>query len=171
MEILVHDDRLLGEFGLPRTTTEHASAVDVFACAVYDRGSDGRPDWSSRRRLETGPDGEVVVVRPFETVFASLGFAMGTSERGWVGLVVPRSGKGAVDGFVLGNGTGVIDLTEYRGEVRCPVLNRNADRNISFRGGDRLAQLVILPCVIPRWTVVDRFDDTARGSGGFGSTG
>lgn len=84
---------------------------------------------------------------------------------GFVGLVVPRSSTGKA-GFALANTMGIIDAG-YRGEVKLAV---KPTANIDFAAGSRVAQLVVIPCLLERRVVLD-LDDTSRGEGGFGSTG
>ena len=89
---------------------------------------------------------------------------------GYAGLVLPRSGLARRHGVTLTNAPGLIDAG-YRGEVKVLLLNTDAVAPFSIAVGDRIAQLVIvaLPGVEPAW--VDSLPETARGEGGFGSTG
>lgn len=88
---------------------------------------------------------------------------------GHFGLVAGRSGLGLRYGIALVNGIGVIDAG-YRGEIAVGLVNHN---NVAFHvmPGDRIAQLIIVPFVTARFEAVDDLDDTARGTGGLGSTG
>ena len=89
---------------------------------------------------------------------------------GHAGLVLPRSGLAAKQGLTMANSPGLIDAG-YRGEVICATVNLDRDTAVEVHVGDRIAQLVIvaLPSVAPTWA--DELPDTARGEGGFGSTG
>ena len=89
---------------------------------------------------------------------------------GTAGLVLPRSGLAARHGIALVNAPGLID-EGYRGELR--VLLLNTDREATFRAsaGDRIAQLVVVDVEAPGIVETDDLDDTARGAGGFGSSG
>lgn len=94
--------------------------------------------------------------------------------RNHVGLVFSRSGL-AKHGITLSNSVGVID-SDYRGNIMVSVIcNAENDRDIFINKGDRIAQLVVVPIVLPEVQVVDEDDEewlnTARGTGGFGSTG
>ena len=89
--------------------------------------------------------------------------------KGFVGLVVPRSGMGC-KGLVLKNTIGVIDST-YRGEISMPLLNNNQTHFIHVHKGDRVAQLLIVPVAQASMVESETLDDTTRGDGGFGSTG
>jgi len=89
---------------------------------------------------------------------------------GHAGLVLPRSGLAAKQGLTMANAPGLIDAG-YRGEVICAAVNLDREQPVEIHAGDRIAQLVIveLPHVTPTW--VDELPESARGDGGFGSTG
>lgn len=89
--------------------------------------------------------------------------------QGYVGLVHPRSGLAAKNGITVLNAPGTIDAG-YRGEVKIILLN-TSDEDFTIATGDRIAQLVIQKVEHPRVIVMDDLGDTARGAGGFGSTG
>ena len=88
---------------------------------------------------------------------------------GFEGQVRPRSGLALRDGVTCLNTPGTIDA-DYRGEVKVILINHGGDA-VTIRRGDRIAQLVIAPVVQAAWAEVDSLDETARGAGGFGSTG
>lgn len=88
---------------------------------------------------------------------------------GWVGLVVPRSGLARRYGVTLANSPGVID-SGYRGELVCVVVNQGTEA-FSIAAGDRIAQLVIVPCLQADFAEVEQLADSVRGVDGFGSTG
>jgi len=110
-----------------------------------------------------------VVVGPGQRVMIPTGVAVAIPE-GHAGLVLPRSGLAAKQGLTMANAPGLIDAG-YRGEVICATVNLDRETSVEVRVGDRIAQLVIvaLPAVAPSWA--DELPDTARGDGGFGSTG
>lgn len=83
-------------------------------------------------------------------------------------MVVPRSGLGS-KGVILGNGVGIID-SDYQGEIKMLLLNRS-NEYFAITRGDRVAQLIFVPIVRPKFTVTDIFIPTKRGENGFGSTG
>jgi dUTP pyrophosphatase len=89
---------------------------------------------------------------------------------GHVGFVVPRSGLAARHGITIVNSPGTVDAG-YRGELRVTLLNTDRHAPFTVEAGDRIAQLVIVPIVSATFVPVDRHDETARGAGGFGSTG
>ena len=89
---------------------------------------------------------------------------------GTVGLVTPRSGLAAEAGLSIVNTPGVID-SGYRGEIRVCLINLDPREHISLRAGDRIAQLVILPCLKADFVAVTGLDETERGQGGYGSSG
>jgi dUTP pyrophosphatase len=97
------------------------------------------------------------------------GLAIHIDDPGVCALVLPRSGLGHKHGIVLGNGTGLIDA-DYQGPLLISVWNRGA-ADFAIEPGDRIAQLLLVPIVRPALQVVDTFEPSARGSGGFGHTG
>lgn len=88
---------------------------------------------------------------------------------GYAGFVLPRSGHAKRSGVGVVNSPGLID-SGYRGEVSVLLINHGNDP-VTFRKGDRIAQLVVLPIPEVEWDEVDELDETTRGEGGFGSTG
>jgi dUTP pyrophosphatase len=88
---------------------------------------------------------------------------------GFEGQVRPRSGLAAKSGVTCLNTPGTIDA-DYRGEVKVILVNLG-EEDVTIRRGDRIAQLLISPVVRAAWREVDGLDETARGAGGFGSTG
>lgn len=97
------------------------------------------------------------------------GIAIALPDAGYVALVFARSGLGIKKGVCLSNGVGVID-SDYRGEVAVGLLNTGAEDYL-IRPGERIAQMAVVPVVQAELEQVDELDDTARGAGGFGSTG
>lgn len=89
--------------------------------------------------------------------------------QGFEAQVRPRSGLAVKHGITVLNSPGTIDC-DYRGEVKVPLINHGQDDFVIARG-DRIAQMVIAPVTQITWLEVDRLDDTARGTGGFGSSG
>lgn len=88
---------------------------------------------------------------------------------GYAGFVLPRSGHAKRSGVGVVNSPGLID-SGYRGEVSVLLINHGNDP-VTFRKGDRIAQLVVLPIPEVEWDEVEELDETTRGEGGFGSTG
>ncbi len=109
------------------------------------------------------------VVAPWERTMIPTGLAVAIPE-GHAGLVLPRSGLATKHGLTLANAPGLIDAG-YRGEVVCAVVNLDPADQVEIHVGDRIAQLLVvaLPPVAPAW--VDDLPVSARGDGGFGSTG
>ncbi len=89
---------------------------------------------------------------------------------GYAGLVVPRSGLAARHGITVVNGPGTIDAG-YRGELQVLLLNTDREEPFLASSGERIAQLLLVPVALPEVEQVSTLDDTARGGGGFGSTG
>jgi dUTP pyrophosphatase len=110
-----------------------------------------------------------VEVAPGERALVPTGVAVAIPE-GHAGLVLPRSGLASRQGLTLANAPGLIDAG-YRGEVTCSVVNLDKEQPVKILRGDRIAQLVIvaIPDVRPEW--VEELPESARGTGGFGSTG
>jgi dUTP pyrophosphatase len=126
----------------------------------HAHAGDAGLDLSSAIDVEVGPGDRALV---------PTGLAVAIPE-GFAGLVLPRSGLASRHGLTLANAPGLID-TGYRGEVTCAVVNLDRERSVAIRRGDRVAQLVIvaIPEVAPEW--VDELPESARGEGGFGSSG
>jgi len=110
-----------------------------------------------------------VVVQPGERVMIPTGVAVAIPD-GHAGLVLPRSGLASKQGLTMANSPGLIDAG-YRGEVVCAAVNLDREQEVKVLVGDRIAQLVIveLPSVETAWA--DELPESARGDGGFGSTG
>ncbi len=89
---------------------------------------------------------------------------------GQAGLVLPRSGLALRHGIALVNAPGLIDAG-YRGEVRVLLLNTDREQTVELSAGERIAQLVLVDVALPEIVEVDALSDSARGSGGFGSSG
>jgi len=113
--------------------------------------------------------GADISLAPFERVLISTGVAVAIPE-GHAGFVLPRSGLAVRSGLSLVNAPGLID-SHYRGEIKVVAINLDPFTPIEIRRGDRIAQLVIQPVVRADVQEVDTLDTTARGEGGFGSTG
>lgn len=97
------------------------------------------------------------------------GLAMAIPTAEWVGLVYARSGLAVRHGITLSNSVGVID-SDYRGEIRVGLCNLGQEP-YTIQPGERIAQLVISPVLLPPVEEADELDSTERGTGGFGSTG
>jgi dUTP pyrophosphatase len=90
-------------------------------------------------------------------------------DRGLAALVVPRSGLGSKHGVVLGNLVGLID-SDYQGELMVPAWNRSSI-DFEINPGDRIAQMIIVPIVQAKFEIVEEFEESSRGTKGFGSSG
>jgi dUTP pyrophosphatase len=110
-----------------------------------------------------------VVVEPNEVRLIGTGIAIYLRDPGFAGMILPRSGLGHKNGIILGNGTGLID-SDYQGELKISVWNRST-QPFTLTHGDRIAQYVIVPVMQPEFELVDTFEASHRGDGGFGSTG
>ncbi|GJD51901.1 Deoxyuridine 5'-triphosphate nucleotidohydrolase [Methylobacterium crusticola] len=146
------DPRLAG-WGFPRWGSALAAGLDLHACLEAP--------------LTLAPQGAPALV--------PAGFALAIRDPAWCAMVYPRSGLGHREGLVLGNAVGVIDA-DYEGPLMISAWNRNppgSGAGLTIRPGDRIAQLVFTRVVRPALRVVEAFpaDRSARGAGGFGSTG
>ena len=128
---------------LPARATEHAAGLDVVAA-------------------------EDVTLAPGQRHAVATGFAIAIPE-GYEVQVRPRSGLALKHGITCLNTPGTID-SDYRGEVKVILINLG-EEDFTIRRGDRIAQLVIAPVVQASWGLTTSLDETARGAGGFGSTG
>jgi len=109
-----------------------------------------------------------VVLEPGSRTMIATGIAIQLPS-GFEAQVRPRSGLAAKHGVTVLNSPGTIDA-DYRGEIKVILINLG-DKAVTFARGDRIAQMVIAPVTQATWSETDALDDSARGSGGFGSTG
>ncbi len=112
---------------------------------------------------------EDAVLRPFERKLIATGIAVAIPE-GYAGFVQPRSGLAIKHGLSLVNTPGLID-SHYRGEIKVIAINLDPSEPIAIARGDKIAQFVLQPVACAELIEVDELDATARGEGGFGSTG
>ena len=112
---------------------------------------------------------ETMVVEPGRTELIPTGIAMHLADPGLAAMVLPRSGLGHKHGIVLGNLVGLID-SDYQGQVFVSLWNRGSTA-FTLEPMERIAQLVVVPVVQVAFTLVESFDQSERGAGGFGSTG
>jgi dUTP pyrophosphatase len=110
-----------------------------------------------------------VVLNPGETQLIPTGLAMHLADAGYAAMILPRSGLGHKHGVVLGNLVGLID-SDYQGQLMVSMWNRG-QTPFTIEPFERIAQMVIVPVVQAQFNIVDDFDASARGEGGFGSTG
>ncbi|WP_186567371.1 dUTP diphosphatase [Lawsonibacter celer] len=110
-----------------------------------------------------------VTIAPRQLVSIPTGLAIALPDAGWVALVFARSGLGIKHGIALSNGVGVID-SDYRGELKVGLINLS-DEPYTIQPGDRIAQLMVVPVGQAAVHELEELPPTARGAGGFGSTG
>ncbi|KAF0282596.1 dUTP diphosphatase [Spiribacter roseus] len=146
VELRILDPRLGSEFPLPDYATEGAAGIDLRACVETTR-----------------------VLAPGDTQLIPSGIAVHIADAGHAAVVLPRSGLGHKHGIILGNAVGLID-SDYQGEIFISCWNRS-QAAFTIEPGHRIAQLVFLPVSRPRFTPVEAFTDSERGTGGFGHTG
>lgn len=146
LDVRILDPRFGDEWPLPAYATEASAGLDLRAALDAP--------------LELAPGDAVLIAS---------GLAIHVADPGLCAVVLPRSGLGHRHGIVLGNGTGLIDA-DYQGPLLISAWNRGRESYV-VQPGDRIAQLVLLPILRATLRVVDTFEDSARGSGGFGHTG
>ena len=146
LELKVLDPRFGDEWPMPAYATEHSAGLDL------------------RAALEAP-----LLLEPGDTALIPSGLAIHLADPALCAVVLPRSGLGHRHGIVLGNGTGLIDA-DYQGPLMISTWNRGREA-FTIAPGDRIAQLVVLPIVRATLQVVDTFEESARGTGGFGHTG
>lgn len=112
---------------------------------------------------------EPLTLAPGETSLVRTGLALYIKDPAYAGVVLPRSGLGHKKGIVLGNLVGLID-SDYQGELMISVWNRG-QQSVSIEPFERIAQYVLVPVLKAELEIVDEFDTTERGEGGFGSSG
>jgi dUTP pyrophosphatase len=110
-----------------------------------------------------------IALAPGHTTLVPTGIALHLADPGLAAMILPRSGLGHKHGIVLGNLVGLID-SDYQGQIFVSVWNRGHD-SFTIQPMERIAQLVVVPVLQVAFNVVDRFDESDRGVGGFGSTG
>jgi len=110
-----------------------------------------------------------LTLQPGDSQLVPSGIAIHVGDADYAALVLPRSGLGAKSGIVLGNLVGLID-SDYQGQVFVSVWNRGKN-SFTIHPMDRIAQMIIVPVRQVEWNVVDDFESSSRGAGGFGSTG
>jgi len=146
IELKILDDRLGDSISLPHYATDGSAGLDIRACID-----------------------EPLTVAPGETELIPTGLAIHIGDPGLAAVLLPRSGLGHKHGLVLGNLTGLID-SDYQGQVFISCWNRGS-KSYDVQPGERIAQMVFVPVEQVRFEVVDEFDDSARGDGGFGHSG
>jgi dUTP pyrophosphatase len=133
-------------FPMPMYATDGSAGLDLRACIE-----------------------EALVVEPQQTILIPTGLAVYIEQPHLAGLILPRSGLGHKHGIVLGNLVGLIDA-DYQGELQISCWNRS-QQAFTIQPGERIAQFVIVPVVHADFNIVEEFDLTDRGTGGFGSSG
>ncbi len=146
IELKILDQRLGHEFPLPHYATDGSAGMDL------------------RAMVE-----EPLVVEPGETHLIPTGIAIHIGDPGLAAVLLPRSGLGHKKGIVLGNLVGLID-SDYQGQIFVSCWNRSAE-SFTVQVGERIAQMVFIPVVQAEFDIVQEFDASFRGEGGFGHTG
>ena len=146
IQLKILDERLIGEFALPEYATTGSAGLDLKACID-----------------------QALQIAAGETVLIPTGFAIHISDPNIATTLLPRSGLGHKHGIVLGNLVGLID-SDYQGEIKVSLWNRGNDC-FTIEPGDRIAQMVFVPVIQAQFEVVEEFNASIRGEGGFGSSG
>jgi dUTP pyrophosphatase len=144
--VRVLDPRIGRDYPLPAYATEGSAGLDLRACIDAP-----------------------LTLEPGQAELLPTGIAIHLENSGLAAMLLPRSGLGHKHGIVLGNLVGLID-SDYQGQVMVSCWNRG-DRPYTVTPGERIAQMVVVPVVQVALEIVDAFADSARGAGGFGSSG
>ena len=146
IQVKILDSRIGKEFPLPRYETCDSAGMDLRACL-----------------------NEKYILQPGETFLIPTGISIYIGDPQLAAVILPRSGLGHKSGIVLGNLVGLIDA-DYQGPLMISCWNRS--QNVyTIEPGDRVAQLVFLPIARIQFSIVNEFNETVRGTGGFGSSG
>ena len=146
LQAKVLDARLGHEWPLPSYATEGSAGLDL------------------RAMLEAP-----LTLAPGQTELLPTGLAIHIADPGLAAMILPRSGMGHKHGIVLGNLVGLID-SDYQGQLMVSCWNRG-NSAFTINPGERIAQLVLVPVLQAQLQIVEEFDDSQRGAGGFGHTG
>jgi len=146
IDVKILDARVGAEFPLPTYATSGSAGLDLRAC------------------LDSALE-----IAPGMTTLVPTGLAIHIGDPSLAAVILPRSGLGHKHGIVLGNLVGLID-SDYQGQLMVSVWNRG-QQSFTLQPGDRLAQLVFVPVVQAEFNLVEDFDTSARGEGGFGHSG
>ena len=146
IELKILDPRIGDKYPLPGYATDGSAGMDL-------------------RAILDAP----LEIQPGETHLLPTGLAIHIGDPTLAAVLLPRSGLGHKHGIVLGNLVGLID-SDYQGQLMVSCWNRG-DTTFVIKPGERIAQMVIVPVVRPEFEIVDEFDVSERGAGGFGSTG
>jgi dUTP pyrophosphatase len=146
VDLKILNPRIGRDFPLPKRATAGSAGLDLRACLD-----------------------QALELAPGATALIPTGLAIHIADPKLAALIIPRSGLGHKHGIVLGNLVGLID-SDYQGELMISCWNRGAQA-FRIEPGERVAQLVVVPVVQVEFEVVESFEESARGSGGFGHTG
>ena len=146
VELRILNPRIGTDLPLPKRATSGSAGLDLRAC--IDQAID---------------------LPPGATELIPTGIAIHLADPGLAALIVPRSGLGHRHGIVLGNLVGLID-SDYQGQLLVSCWNRG-QKPFRIEPGERIAQLVVVPVVQVEFEVVESFEQSRRGAGGFGHTG
>jgi len=146
IQLQILDKRVGTEFPLPQYATHGAAGMDLRACVDAP-----------------------LQIHPGETHLIPTGIAIHIGDPGLAAVLLPRSGLGHKHGIVLGNLTGLID-SDYQGQLFVSCWNRGKE-SFTVNPGERIAQMVFVPVVQAAFDIVESFDESDRGEGGFGHTG
>ena len=146
VELKIVDERIGSEYPLPHYATEGSAGMDLRACID-----------------------QPLLLEPGKTELIPTGIALHMEEREMAATLLPRSGLGHKHGVVLGNLVGLID-SDYQGQIFVSCWNRG-DTTFTVEPGERIAQMVFVPVIQVEFEVVEEFDASERGAGGFGHTG
>ena len=141
------DSRLGSDFPMPAYATEGSAGIDLRAMIAADS----------------------ITIEPGKVELIPTGMSVYLRDPNYAALLLPRSGLGHKHGIVLGNLVGLID-SDYQGPLMVSCWNRG-ERPFDISVGERIAQMIIVPVVQAQMNIVDSFESTNRGEGGFGHSG
>jgi dUTP pyrophosphatase len=147
LQLKILDPRIGSTWPLPSYGTAGSAGIDLRACL----------------------DSDAITIDAGQTVLVKTGLSIYIADAGFAGMILPRSGLGHKHGIVLGNLVGLID-SDYQGELMVSVWNRS-QTPFTLEAGERMAQYVLVPVLQAQFEIVDAFEASSRGEGGFGHTG
>ena len=146
VQVKILDARIGKEIAMPEYATDESAGLDLRACVD-----------------------KTISIKPGETVLIPTGLSVFLADPNLAAMLLPRSGLGHKHGIVLGNLVGLIDA-DYQGPLMVSLWNRG-DTEFTIDVGDRVAQMIVVPVIQCDFDIVNEFEQTDRGEGGFGHSG
>jgi dUTP pyrophosphatase len=146
IQLKILDRRIGTEFPMPEYATPGSAGLDLRACID-----------------------NLLIINPKQVELIPTGIAIHIADQDKAAVIIPRSGLGHKHGLVLGNLIGLID-SDYQGQIMISCWNRS-NKTFTINPGDRIAQLIVVPILRAKFDIVDEFEQSDRGAGGFGHSG